>query len=385
MQSPTQSRVMRASGRQADAEILTPPPVAEGLVTVQLLVTPLNGPTFALAVRDGASAVELAMELSKRTHVPPPTFKLAFRGRYLVGSLDAPQRDEALRMVLRAPLRGGGCGPSTPVRGGSLAAGTASLKQQTDEKGVVLVLDSNSRQQPAAHSEHGTGGAPSAAPRCGASPSVQPPSSAGHDAQVATVPVAVTAADPDVTQFTAAAVPATGRHSIHRVTDIATDSTSDHPTSLSHLFVDCALSSHLESEHVGVDTTASETVAVGSAVVTVAGHEVAIVDGHAKLPEDLESVPEEAFYGCSSLISVTIPSSVTSIGDGAFRDCSSLSSVTIPSSVTSIGNRAFANCSSLSSVTIPFCKVGNGSFPDTTVVTDARGWGTYNLEAKRWM
>jgi len=103
------------------------------------------------------------------------------------------------------------------------------------------------------------------------------------------------------------------------------------------------------------------------------------------IPSSVTSIGDHVFNGCSSLSSVTIPSSVTSIGYRTFNGCTSLSSVTIPSSVTSIGNRAFANCSSLSSVTIPFCKVGNGSFPDTTVVTDARGWGTYNLEAKRWM
>ena len=48
-----------------------------------------------------------------------------------------------------------------------------------------------------------------------------------------------------------------------------------------------------------------------------------------------------------------IPDSVTSIGDWAFYGCSSLSSITIPDSVTEIGFGAFYGCNSLSSVTIP--------------------------------
>ncbi len=65
------------------------------------------------------------------------------------------------------------------------------------------------------------------------------------------------------------------------------------------------------------------------------------------------SIGNEAFYDCSSLISITIPNSVTSIGDYAFLNCSSLTSLTIPNSVTAIGGAAFYDCSSLSSVVFP--------------------------------
>ena len=50
--------------------------------------------------------------------------------------------------------------------------------------------------------------------------------------------------------------------------------------------------------------------------------------------------------GCDiSATSVEIPNSVTSIGDCAFAHCSSLTSITIPENVTSIGDMAFVGCS----------------------------------------
>lgn len=57
-----------------------------------------------------------------------------------------------------------------------------------------------------------------------------------------------------------------------------------------------------------------------------------------------------AFYGCTSLVSITLPNSVTSIGSYAFCNCTSLMSITIPNSITSIYTNAFNGSSLLSSV-----------------------------------
>ncbi|MCR5068750.1 MAG: leucine-rich repeat protein [Prevotella sp.] len=70
------------------------------------------------------------------------------------------------------------------------------------------------------------------------------------------------------------------------------------------------------------------------------------------IPNNVTSIGEDAFSGCSGLTSVTIPNSVTSIGSYAFSSCSGLTSVTIGNSVTSIGEKAFAYCSGLTSVKV---------------------------------
>ena len=80
------------------------------------------------------------------------------------------------------------------------------------------------------------------------------------------------------------------------------------------------------------------------------------------------SIGNNAFFGCTSLTSITIPNGVTSIGNNAFFECTSLTSITIPNGVTSIGNNAFTNCTGLTSITIPnsVTIIGNGAFVDCT-------------------
>ena len=69
-----------------------------------------------------------------------------------------------------------------------------------------------------------------------------------------------------------------------------------------------------------------------------------------------------AFYGCSSLTSVTIPNSVTNIENSAFGNCTSLTSVTLGNSVTYIDDFAFFGCTSLTNVTIPNSVTSIGSY-----------------------
>lgn len=104
----------------------------------------------------------------------------------------------------------------------------------------------------------------------------------------------------------------------------------------------------------------AETTADGNFEYSVSGDEVKITKytGSATevtIPSTIDSKPvtsieKHAFFGCTSLESVTIPNAVTSIGRSAFYNCTNLKSVTIPEGVTSIGESAFYNCPSIESV-----------------------------------
>lgn len=69
------------------------------------------------------------------------------------------------------------------------------------------------------------------------------------------------------------------------------------------------------------------------------------------IPNGVKSISDYAFYGYSSIESVTIPKSVTSIGKSAFQDCSSLKELNIGGSSV-IGESAFEDCSSLKQLSI---------------------------------
>jgi hypothetical protein len=92
--------------------------------------------------------------------------------------------------------------------------------------------------------------------------------------------------------------------------------------------------------------------------------------GHAAVPESIEQIDTESFYGATDLKSISIPSSVTSIGPQAFI-ASGLTSVSFAqnSRLASIGRSAFAE-TKLTTITIPssVLHVYDGAFTSTNVL-----------------
>ena len=71
------------------------------------------------------------------------------------------------------------------------------------------------------------------------------------------------------------------------------------------------------------------------------------------LPEGVGRIGIEVFAGCANLKKIQIPGSVQSIEEGAFAWCGSLERITLPAGVTSIGQGAFRDCTGLTEAVIP--------------------------------
>ena len=111
---------------------------------------------------------------------------------------------------------------------------------------------------------------------------------------------------------------------------------------------------------------------------SIQSHEFSDGKGTITFNDDVTSIGNHAFDGCSGLTSITIPNSVTSIGPDAFSLCSGLTSITIPNSVTSIGDWAFSGCSGLTSITIPnsVTSIGSYAFNNCSSLTSINYDGT---------
>ena len=133
-------------------------------------------------------------------------------------------------------------------------------------------------------------------------------------------------------------------------------------TSLTSITLPNSVTSIGESAFSYCDRLTAITIAEGNAIYDSRGGCNAIIETNSNtlitgcsttiIPEDVTSIGESAFSGCTSLTSITIPEGVTSIGESAFYGCTSLTSITIPEGVTSIGDYAFYKCNRLKTMVV---------------------------------
>lgn len=71
------------------------------------------------------------------------------------------------------------------------------------------------------------------------------------------------------------------------------------------------------------------------------------------MPDNIETLGELVFSTCTALTSVNIPASLTELPYGTFKGCKSLETTTLPKGLTAIGEAAFSGCYSLSDINIP--------------------------------
>lgn len=75
--------------------------------------------------------------------------------------------------------------------------------------------------------------------------------------------------------------------------------------------------------------------------------------------DNIISIGDSAFYGCTNLQTVVIGKNVKTIGAKAFYKCTKIKKIVIPASVNKIGKQAFFGCKKLKSITIKTTKLTN--------------------------
>ena len=109
--------------------------------------------------------------------------------------------------------------------------------------------------------------------------------------------------------------------------------------------------------------------------------------------ESLQTIGEDAFNGCKLLPDITLSSNVTSIPARAFKGCATFTSVEMPIGVTAIGDEAFAGCTKLRSFTVntfqpATVSLGTSVFANVdlqqAVLNVMQGTKTYFTNAEQW-
>ncbi len=89
------------------------------------------------------------------------------------------------------------------------------------------------------------------------------------------------------------------------------------------------------------------------------------------LPDELQTIGNNAFTSCAALTEISLPDTVTTIGESAFQSCTALKKIDLSARLAKIGNNAFSDCAALDDFTFPetVSVIGNNAFADCTALT----------------
>ncbi len=82
-----------------------------------------------------------------------------------------------------------------------------------------------------------------------------------------------------------------------------------------------------------------------------------------EIPSGVSTIKEYAFYGCSSINTISIPTSVKYLGTGAFNNCINLNQLSVPATLDCVGSDKspiFAGCENIKKITF----IGSGNWYD---------------------
>ncbi len=88
---------------------------------------------------------------------------------------------------------------------------------------------------------------------------------------------------------------------------------------------------------------------------------------------NVTAVANNAFKGCTGIVSVTIEDGVTILGQYAFSSCTKLQSVSLPKTIKTLGTGAFNGCKALKSIHLPegISSIPNEAFLGCTALSEA--------------
>lgn len=69
-----------------------------------------------------------------------------------------------------------------------------------------------------------------------------------------------------------------------------------------------------------------------------------------EIPNNVTTIGDYAFEGCTGLTNITLSDSLTTINQGAFSDCTGLTNITLSDSLATINQGAFSGCTGLTEI-----------------------------------